>query len=1071
VRQPSPQDHTGGGTWLHRRGAGFVVGVLLLALAVPARACTGDCDGDGQVTVDEILIGVNIALNLRPLTDCPPFDAGNDGQVTIEEILAAVNAAQGTCATPTPTVTPSVAETGTPTPTPSVVATPIFPANYRETYTEVRDCRFSLEHGGVMIRVLANPIAAQPYVDLANPLPVGSVVVKEEYNGTSCDDANLIRWRAMGKQSPGFDPVDGDWHWQWVEADRSVTFDDKSTCIACHVRPECLARDHMCTVGNPPGEAPLNLVLNPLPVALLSVSGTSPSDVYAVGADPGDGFGPYVLHYEGDRWRRLNSGATGNLWWISVTPIDGDFYMVGEGGLILLYDPVAKMFTHETTPGTDTLFGIWGNARNNVWAVGGNPTDEQHGGVIWHFDGNTWNVEDTTTIQAGGIPTLFKVWGRNEFDVYAVGQNGMILHFDGTAWSQVPNTNTFGLFTVHGNADTIIATGGFFFGVILERSGDTFVERQPDASLQMNGVFVPPDGKAMAVGIQGSYARRLASGWQLQTPVVDAPLGFHAVWMDPEGGAWAVGGNLSDDLNNGILAYAGSRTISSEIVPLSACPPGAPIGTITVSYSNQVLPLLDQVGCLTASCHGGPFPSSNYDLRTYEGFFGPGVEAKSLKVCDIVPGEPDSSFLVEKLNPTPRVGVQMPNSRTPLTSDQIDLIRTWILEGASDDSPPTPSPTPTVTRPPTLTPTVTPTSNVINTPTQPPPTLSATCQQTGIICTIAGTGKEQFDGDGRPAILTSFYFPFEVAFDKQNNPLVLDWNNLRLRRINPDGTVQTILGTGSEAFPTDGSLGVDTPLHHASDVRFDPLGRLYIAGDHVPVVFRMGTDNRVFTIAGTTDYGNTGDGGPAIDATFSTPFGVLPMPDGSFYVADIDAHVVRYVTANGVIDRVAGNGTLGYSGDNGPGTAAQLAAPGRMAMDAAGNLYICETKNHVIRRLAPDGKISTFAGVGSRGYSGDNGPAKQANFDTPYDLAFAPNGDLYVSDSGNHAIRRIDANGMITTVVGDGTSGFMGDGDHAENAELNRPSGVSFDANGSMWIADTFNERVRRVWRFLDLHN
>jgi hypothetical protein len=1045
------QHRGGGGPWRHGARAGLVAGVLLLVLVAPASACPGDCDSNGQVSVDEIMRGVNIALGIRPPSDCEAFDTNVDGQVTIDEILAAVDVALGNGCRATPT--------------------PIFPADYRATYTEVRDCRLSLEHGGVMVRVLANAVAAQPYVDLANPLPVGSIVVKEEYSGTTCDDTSFVRWRAMRKESPGFDPVDGDWHWQWVEADRSVTFDDKSTCITCHTRPECLARDHMCTVGNAPGSPRLGLVLSKLPPALLSVSGTSASDVYAVGADPGDGFGPYVLHYDGDRWRRLDTGASGALWWISVAPIDGDFYMAGEGGLILRYDPVTTTFTRQMTPGSDTMFGIWGSARNNIWAVGGNPTDEQHGGVIWHFDGNLWSAWDVTGIRPGGIPALFKVWGHNDLDVYAVGAQGETLHFDGTGWSELTSPTTQPLFTVHGNGSIVVATGGFLDGVILEREGDAFVERQAVGTPQMNGVYVPSDGQAVAVGIAGNYERRTGTEWQQQSPAVQTAADFHAVWVDPEGGAWAVGGDLSTALKDGVLAYAGSRTIGAEIIPLSACPPGAPIGTTTVSYANQIRPLLDQAGCLASSCHGGPFPSSNYDLQSYIGFFGPGVEAKALKACDIVPGQPDASYVIEKLNPGPRLGVQMPNSRPPLSPEQIDLVRTWILEGASDDSPPTPSPTPTLTRPVTLTPTPTPTSNVIGTATQPPPTLSASCQQTGVICTVAGTGKQQFDGDGHPALLTSFYFPFEVIFDAQNDPLVLDWNNLRVRRIDPAGTIETILGTGFEAFPVDGGLGVDTPLHHASDIKFDTLGRLYVAGDHVPVVFRMGTDNRVFTIAGTTDFGNTGDGGPALQATFTTPFGVLPMADGSFYVADIDANVVRYVNHDGVINTVAGTGSPGYSGDDGPGPAARLAGPGRMAADADGNIYWCETKNHVIRRLAPGGTIGTFAGVGTRGYSGDDGPAIQAQFDTPYDLAFAPNGDLYVADSGNHAIRRIDHNGTITTVVGDGTGGFGGDGGMARSAELNRPSGVSFDVNGSMWIADTFNERVRRVWKFLDLNS
>jgi sugar lactone lactonase YvrE len=204
---------------------------------------------------------------------------------------------------------------------------------------------------------------------------------------------------------------------------------------------------------------------------------------------------------------------------------------------------------------------------------------------------------------------------------------------------------------------------------------------------------------------------------------------------------------------------------------------------------------------------------------------------------------------------------------------------------------------------------------------------------------------------------------------------------------------------------------------------------------------------------------------------------VLPDALGGFYISDLDANVVRYVDPQGIINTVAGNGTQGcseltcYTGDGGLGKAATLWGPGRLKLGPDGALYFCENKNHVIRRLHPDGMIDTVAGSGTRGSSGDGGPAKQAQFDIPYDIRFAPNGDLYIADSGPtaNAIRRIDTNGMISTVVGDGMAAFAGDGGPAAGAELFRPSAVIFDAEGSMWIADTSNQRVRRVWHYL--HN
>lgn len=358
--------------------------------------------------------------------------------------------------------------------------------------------------------------------------------------------------------------------------------------------------------------------------------------------------------------------------------------------------------------------------------------------------------------------------------------------------------------------------------------------------------------------------------------------------------------------------------------------------------------------------------------------------------------------------------------------------------------------------PATPTPTATPTA----TPSTSP---SADCETAGNICTVAGTGRAQFDGDGRPALETSFYYPIDLKFDAGGRLLIMDWNNLRLRRVEPDGRVSTIMGTDIEDFPIDGALASEVALHHASDMEFDAAGNLYIAGDHVPLVFRVDAEQRVRWVAGTTDYGYDGDGGPALAARLSTPFGVLPDAHGGVYISDVDAHVVRYVDAEGIISTVAGTGTRGYSGDGGPATAAELGGPARLQFGPDGALYFCETRNHVIRRLRSDGVLETVAGTGVRGYGGDSGDARAAQFDTPYDLLFAPNGDLYVADTGNNVIRRIDGAGTITTVIGDGQAAFRGDGGPAATSSLKRPSALLLDAAGSLWIADTANQRVRRV--------
>lgn len=526
----------------------------VLALSLSARAasaCVGDCSGDGTVTLGELVAGVNVALGTASISACPAIDRDGDGSVDVNEILTAVNS--------------------------SMIACPIFPADYRSTFVEVRDCRLSIEHGGVNIRVLASPDAARPYLDAADPLPVGSIIVKEEFDGPECDDGDLIRWRAMRKEEAGFDPEDGDWHWQWVETNFAVRIDRKDdpdpryNCIGCHVRPACLARDYMCTEGE---VGDLQVILQDLPGALLSVAGTSSSDIYAVGSDPRDDKGPLVLHYDGGAWQRLETGAEGDLWWISVTPIDGSFYMAGDGGLILEYDLTTRQFRRYETPGDALLFGIWGPAENDLWAVG---DDKDGGGVIWHFDGDEWTVVDLTGIrgEAGpaprglpvgdGVPALNKVWGPRGDEVYAVGQGGVVLRFDGERWMDVPSPTTRPLFTVHGNDTLVAATGGFFSdNVIIELDDGSFVVRPASGAPQLNGVFIAPDGSGAAVGKDRAIALRTGGVWELHDSVEREDREYHAVWIDDEGGIWAVGGELSL-LEEGLLSHSGGRIVSREI--------------------------------------------------------------------------------------------------------------------------------------------------------------------------------------------------------------------------------------------------------------------------------------------------------------------------------------------------------------------------------------------------------------------------------------------------------------------------------------------------------------------------
>jgi hypothetical protein len=524
---------------------------LLLHAAGAAAQCLGDCNRDGRVTIAELVSGVNVALGASPLSACRPIDANGDREVGVDELIGAVNSALLSC--------------------------PIFPADYRSDYVEVRECVKSIEHsdhGQVNVRVYANRIAADAYLANAPTLPVGSVVVKEEFSGDDCcDDARLVRWRAMRKEEPGFDPADGDWHWQWVAASHKVVFDDKSTCIGCHAASECVARDYMCQEGEAP-RGRLVPVLENLPKTVLSVSGTAPDDVYAVGADTRDGLGPQIYHYDGESWTRLLTGDAGkcaletgcDLWWISVTPIDGSFYMAGDGGLILEYDLATKTFTRHTTPGDALLFGVWGPSEDNLFAVGDNKSIKEPGAAVYRFDGKTWRVEDVSGARPAGVPPLNKVWGPSGTDVYAVGQEGTIIHYDGKTWFAVPSGADVPLFTVHGNGSIVAVSGGLLsVGTILELAGTSVADVTPPGAVQFNGIFIQPDGGGVAVGYSGSIAVRTGACWEARESGLDTDLDFHTTWVDPEGGIWAVGGDLSVDLSVGMLAYGGTRTIGSTI--------------------------------------------------------------------------------------------------------------------------------------------------------------------------------------------------------------------------------------------------------------------------------------------------------------------------------------------------------------------------------------------------------------------------------------------------------------------------------------------------------------------------
>ena len=332
-----------------------------------------------------------------------------------------------------------------------------------------------------------------------------------------------------------------------------------------------------------------------------------------------------------------------------------------------------------------------------------------------------------------------------------------------------------------------------------------------------------------------------------------------------------------------------------------------------------------------------------------------------------------------------------------------------------------------------------------------------------IITTVVGTGEEGSSGDGGPATAAQLRSPRALAIAPDGSLYLADVFNYRVRRVDPSGIITTVVGTGEEGSSGDGGPATAAQLYYPSALALAPDGSLYIADTSHHRVRRVDPNGIITTVAGTGEKGFSGDGGPATAAELRDPSALALAPDGSFYLADTYNHRVRRVDPNGIISTVAGTGEWGFSGDGGPATAAQLRSPRALALAPDGSLYLADTYNYRVRRVDPSGIISTVAGTGEWGFSGDGGPATAAQLDHPSALALAPDGSLYLANTYNHRVRRVDPSGIITTVAGTGEWGFSGDGGPPTAAELRDPSALALAPDGSLYIADAGNNRVRRV--------
>jgi sugar lactone lactonase YvrE len=282
-------------------------------------------------------------------------------------------------------------------------------------------------------------------------------------------------------------------------------------------------------------------------------------------------------------------------------------------------------------------------------------------------------------------------------------------------------------------------------------------------------------------------------------------------------------------------------------------------------------------------------------------------------------------------------------------------------------------------------------------------------------------------------------------------------------------TITTFAGkTGTPDFTGDGGPATGAKLNGPYGVALDLSGNLYIADYQNDVVRKIAINGVITTVAGSDSLGYSGDNGPATSAKLNGPEAVAVDTAGNLYIADTVNNAIRKVSINGTITTFAGRGSgcaqqTDLVGDGCPATSAKLSVPSGVAVDPAGNVYIGDTSNNRIRLVSPNGIITTAAGTGHSGYSGDEGPAAGAMLDGPTGLALNAAGELYIADPSNFVIRKISANGTITTMAGSNSQGYFGDGGAAVDAKLNLPSGVAADNSGNVYIADMMNSRVREV--------
>ena len=355
----------------------------------------------------------------------------------------------------------------------------------------------------------------------------------------------------------------------------------------------------------------------------------------------------------------------------------------------------------------------------------------------------------------------------------------------------------------------------------------------------------------------------------------------------------------------------------------------------------------------------------------------------------------------------------------------------------------------------------------------------------GVITTVAGDGMNltpvgaarpegdpvshaenvpsNFSGDGGQATNATLFRPADVVLDADGDLLIADAGNNRVRKVDANGIITTIVGNGTATYAGDGGAATNASLSDPTGLALDAEGDLFIADSGNCVVRKVNPAGEISTVAGSGTYGFSGDGGQATNALLGGPYGVAVDVHGNLFVSDQGNQRIRLVNTQGLITTYAGTNTYGFFGDGGPATNAALWNPAGLALDAAGNLYVADVSNDRIRRIATSGIITTMTGTNVSGFFGDGLAATNAALSGPYGVRFDSEGDFYIADTYNGRIRKVGVNDLIGTVAGDGTASFLGDGGPAGAAAFSEISALAFDNAGNLYVADTGNSRIRRV--------